>query len=87
MGGGGVNLTAILAKFRRNPRDAERVVDLFLAVPGHAFVIRHAKQTVLVQLEPMLDRAIAQRDVVRLRAVKYCIAAPRLSAGTRRRSA
>ena len=47
-----LDLAAVLAQFRRNPREAERVVDLLLAFAGHAVVVRDAKQTVLVQLQP-----------------------------------
>ena len=59
----------ILAQLRRNPGEAERLVDRLPRVsPATALVVVDAEQPVFVQLEAEADRAIAQRDVVRLRA-------------------
>ncbi len=65
---GGVDLAAHLAQLRRNPLEAERRVDVFLALAGDAHVVFDPEQAVFVQLEAEIDRAVAQRDVVRLRA-------------------
>ena len=65
---GGVDLAAHLAQLRRHPVEAERRVDVFLALAGDAHVVGDPEQAVLVQLEAEADRAVAQRDVVRLRA-------------------
>ena len=65
---GGVDLAAHLAQLRRNPVEAERGVDVFLALAGDAHVVRGPEQAVFVQLEAEADRAVAQRDVVGLRS-------------------
>ena len=65
---GRVELAAPLAQLGRDLRQAERVVDLRFGPPGHERPIIHAKETVLVQLEPARDRPVAQRDVVRFRS-------------------
>ena len=49
-------------------RETERRVDALFVVAGDARVVVDAKEPVLVQLEAALDGAIAQRDVVGLRA-------------------
>ena len=63
---GGVDLAAHLAQLRRHPVEAERGVDVLFALAGDAAVVRDAEQAVFVQLEAEADRAVAQRDVVRL---------------------
>ena len=79
---GGLDLAAVLAQFGRHVRESQRCVDPRLVLAGDARVVVDLVQAVLVQLEPALDRAVAQDDVVRLRAgeVPAC-AAPRLSRG------
>ena len=37
-GGGGVDLAPVFAKLRRNPRQAQRLVDAFLGLAGHRLV-------------------------------------------------
>ena len=66
--GGRVDLAAILAKLRRHPRESEGLVDAFLGVAGKPRVVGGAEQAVLVELQPSVERAVAQRDVVRLRS-------------------
>ena len=65
---GGLDLAAVLAQFRRHEREPERRVDPLLVLAGDSRVVVHAVQAVLVQLQPALDRAVAQDDVVGLRA-------------------
>ena len=65
---GGFDLAAVLAQFRRDPRQAERGVDVLFAGPGHYHAIGQAGQAVLVQTQAERNRAIAQRDVVALGA-------------------
>ena len=65
---GGRNFAPVLPQLGRHEREAERLVDAFLRLAGDLDVVVHAEQAVLVQLEPALDRAIAEGDVVRLRA-------------------
>ena len=66
-GGGRVDLAAHFAQFGRHPLEAERRVDVLLALAGDAAVVVDPVEAVLVQLEAESDRAVAQRDVVRLR--------------------
>ncbi len=65
---GRLELAAPLAKLGRNLRETQRVVDVRLGPPGHERSVVHAKEPVLVQLEPARDGPVAQRDVVRFRA-------------------
>ena len=67
-GRGGVELAAHLAQLGRNPVEAERGVDLLLALAGDANLVGDPEQAVLVQLEALADGAVAQRDVVGLRS-------------------
>ena len=62
----GVDLAAHLAELRRNPLEAERRVDVLLALAGEPAVVVDREQSVLVQFEAEADRAVAQRDVVAL---------------------
>ncbi len=64
----GLELAPLLAQFRRDPRQAEGLVDARLGVAGDAGVVLDAEQAVLVQLESLAYRAIAKLDVVRLAA-------------------
>jgi hypothetical protein len=64
----GLDLAPHLAQLRWNPVEAERGIDVLLALAGHLHVVRGPEQSILVQLEALADRAIAQRDVVRLRS-------------------
>ena len=85
---GRLDLAAILAQFRRDERQAERLVDAFLGLAGHERTVVHPVEAVFVQLEAALDGAVAKRDVVALRAGEVLERrAARWSAGTRRRSA
>ncbi len=63
-----VDLAPILAQLGRDPLEAERFVDAFLCLAGDFLVAFDAEQAVLVQLEAQADRAVAQGDVVGLRA-------------------
>src|SRR4029450_798481 len=56
------------AKLRFDPRHSECLVNPFLRLAGHARVILNAEEAVLVQLVSVLDRAIAEDDVVGLGA-------------------
>ena len=49
--GGGLDLAAHLAQLRRNPVEAERRVDVLLALAGDRGLVGDAEQPVLVQLE------------------------------------
>src|SRR6266513_3358735 len=60
------DFTAVFAHLRRNPVEAERGVDILLRPSGNAF--RSAEYAVLVQLEFLGLRDLAQLDVVRLRS-------------------
>ena len=64
----GLDLAAPFAQLGRNPGEPERLVDLLFARARDARVVVGAKEAVFVQLEPEPDRAVAKRDVVRLRA-------------------
>ena len=83
-GCGRLDLAAHLAQLGRHPVEAERLVDLFLVARRRPRVVGDAKQPVFVQLEAQADGAIAQRDVVRLRAGEVLHARRR---GSRRRPA
>ena len=63
-GFGGLDLAAILAQFRRDERQPERLVDALLGLAGDERAVVHAIEPVFVQLEAALDRAVAQGDVV-----------------------
>ena len=60
------DLATILAQLGRNPVESQRFVDFLLGPPAYA--LRPPKHAVLVQLELLGLRDLAQLDVVRLRA-------------------
>src|ERR1039457_4233588 len=64
----GFDFAGVLAQFGRDPRQAQRLVDAFLGLAGHAGIARHAEQAVLAQLQPHLHGARANGDVVVLAA-------------------
>ena len=83
-----LDLAAVLAQLRRHPRQAERLVDRLLGLAGdpRSSVARRTART----RSACQPRSIARSRSTMLCAfepVKYCRAAPRLSGGTRRRSA
>ena len=65
---GGLDLARVLAQLGRDPRQADRGVDLLLGRPGHAPGARLAEHAVLVELEPAPDGHLADADVVLLGA-------------------
>ena len=65
---GGFELAAVLAEFRRDVVEVERVVDVGFGGGGDDGVVFEAEESVLAQREAALDGALAQRDVVVLGA-------------------
>ncbi len=66
---GGFDLAAVLAQLGRHERQAERVVDVLLrSRPPPAAPSSMRYRPYSFSLKPALDGAVAQRDVVRLRA-------------------
>ena len=68
VGGGQLDLAAVLAHLRRNAVEAQLGVDLVFGLAGHPLVALERRQAVLVQRESHAQRALAQRDVVVLAA-------------------
>ena len=65
---GGLDLARVLAQHRRDERQAERRVDLLLGLAGDDLAALELGERVLVQRQAARERALAQLDVVALRA-------------------
>ena len=65
---GGFDLASCFAKLGWNPVEAEGLVHLVLRLSRDALVSLHTEQAVLVELQAAAHRAVAKRDVVRLRS-------------------
>src|SRR3990172_1185142 len=65
---GGFNLPRVLPKLRWEPRETHRGVDLFFGGTGDTLAARLLEDTVLRDLQPPLDRHLADSDIVLLRA-------------------
>ena len=79
-------LAAVLAQLRRDPRQAEALVDLLLGRAAVGLARRVVEDPVLADVQPLAHRRLAQRDVVRLDPVKCCRRLPNWSGSTTRRS-
>ncbi len=62
-----LDLAAVLAQDRRDPRKAERLVNLLLGLAGDDPAALDLRKRVLVERPPASERALAQLDVVPLR--------------------
>src|SRR5271157_1331510 len=65
---GRFDFAEILAQLGRNPVQLELAVDFFFRCTGHALVVVESKQAIFVERQTHLECALAQRDVVVLRA-------------------
>ena len=65
---GGLDLARVLAQDRRDPRQAERRVDLLLGLARDDLAALDLRERVLVERPAARERALAQLDVVPLRA-------------------
>ena len=65
---GRLDLAPVLAQLRRDPHEAERLVDPLFGLAGDGEAGGDVEQAVLVQLAAAGDGAVAQRDVVGLRS-------------------
>ena len=63
-----LDLAAVLPQRRRDPRQAQAFVDLLLGLGDDQVAGLRLEQAVLVQLQPLAHRHLADPDVVRLRA-------------------
>ena len=63
---GRLDLAAKLAQLGSDPLEAERRVNVLLALAGNLRIVRDPEHSVFVEFEPEADRPIAKRDVVRL---------------------
>ena len=62
------DLAAVLAQLGRDECEAERPIDLFFGSTRDELAVVDPEEAIFVELEAALDRAIAESDVVRLRA-------------------
>ena len=65
---GGFDLTAVLAQLGRNVVEVQRVINVGFGRGSHDLVVLKTEQGILTQAEAALDGALAQADVVVLRA-------------------
>ena len=82
-----LDFAAMLAQLGLDPRHAERLVDAFLGLAGDLLVVVERKRPYSFSLKPRWMARSRTTMLCALEPVKYCIAAPRLSRGTSRRSA
>ena len=68
VGGGGFEFAGVFAQLGRDVVEVEGVVDVGLGCGGDDDVVFDAEESVLVQREAALDGALAEGDVVHLRA-------------------
>src|SRR4030095_17877 len=59
-----LNLTAVLAELGFHVAQPQRLIDAFLRLAGHAAVVSHSKQPVLIQPVSVLNRPGPEDDVV-----------------------
>ena len=66
--GGSFDLAAVFAQLGRNPRQADGLVHAGLGLARDFRIVLHAEQAVFAELQPHLDGARADGDVVVLAA-------------------
>jgi hypothetical protein len=82
----GIDLAQIFAQLGRNVIELELGVDLFFALAGDRLLGFEIGEAVFVEGVTHLEGALAQGNVVAFDPVKYCMAAPNDSGGSRRTS-